>query len=100
LIWDLRDISSIDLCWSADTLDIDYVCCECDPCSDPCREWLFKNVGIGSATVRYTNCNGVLSTATIAQGQTQIICGLASYPPSVLSGGVLITVSQECGCRD
>jgi hypothetical protein len=100
LIWDLRDISSIDLCWSADTLDIDYVCCECDPCSDPCREWLFQNVGIGTATVRYTNCNGVLSTATIAQGQTQIICGLASYPPSVLSGGVLITVSQECGCRD
>jgi hypothetical protein len=23
------------LCWSADPLDVDYVCCDCDPCSEP-----------------------------------------------------------------
>jgi hypothetical protein len=99
LIWDLRSNYEIDLCWSSDPLDIDYVCCDCDPCSDPCREWSLQNVGLGSATVRYTDCGGVLRTAIIPQGQTQIICGLASYPPIILSGGVYITITQECGCR-
>jgi len=99
LVWDLRDINEIDLCWSADPLDIDYVCCDCDPCSDPCREWSLQNVGLGTATVGYTDCNGIPQTATITEGQTQIICGLASDSPYVISGGVYITISQECGCR-
>lgn len=99
LVWDLRDINEVDLCWSADPLDIDYVCCDCDPCSDPCREWSLQNVGLGTATVGYTDCNGVPATATITEGQTQIICGLASDPPYIMSGGVYITVSQDCGCR-
>jgi len=99
LIWDLRDSNQENLCFSSNPLDIDYVCCDCDPCSDPCREWSLQNVGIGSATVRYTNCNGVITTATIPQNQTQIICGLSSYAPTILSGGVYITITQECGCR-
>jgi hypothetical protein len=99
LIWDLRSNYEVGLCWSSDPLDIDYVCCDCDPCSDPCREWSLQNVGLGSATVRYTDCSGVLRTATIPQGQTQIICGRPSFPPTVLSGGVYITITQECGCR-
>jgi hypothetical protein len=99
LIWDLRSNYELNLCWSADPLDIDYVCCDCDPCTDPCREWSFHNVGLGSATVRYTDCNGIIRTAGISQGRTEIICGLASYPPIVLSGGVYITITQECGCR-
>jgi len=99
LVWDLRDINEIDLCWSADPLDIDYVCCDCDPCSDPCREWSLQNVGLGTATVGYTDCNGIPQTATITEGQTQIICGLASDSPYITSGGVYITVSQDCGCR-
>jgi hypothetical protein len=99
LIWDLRSNNEVDLCFSADPLDVDYVCCDCDPCSDPCREWSLQNVGVGSATVKYTNCSGVITVATIPQGQTQIICGLSSYPPIVTSGGVYITITQECGCR-
>jgi len=100
LIWDYRTFNEVDLCWSASTADIDYVCCECDPCSDPCREWTFQNVGIGTATVSYRDCSGVNRTATILQNATQIICGLASVNPTVISGGVLIEVSQECGCRE
>ena len=99
LIWDLRSNYELNLCWSADPLDIDYVCCDCDPCSDPCREWSFQNVGLGSATVRYTDCNNDIRTVGISQGRTEIICGLSSYPPTVLSGGVYITITQECGCR-
>jgi hypothetical protein len=100
LVWDLRDSQETNLCWSANPLNIDYVCCDCDPCTDPCREWSFKNVGVGSAVVNYTNCNGVPQVATILQGTTQIICGLASVLPTVISGGVIITISQECGCRE
>ena len=100
LVWDLRKSYLVDLCWSADPLDIDYVCCECDPCIDPCREWSLQNAGEGSASVRYTNCNGVVQTQVINEGATQLICGLASVAPLVISGGVVITISQECGCRE
>jgi hypothetical protein len=99
LVWDLRSKYEVNLCFSEDPLDVDYVCCDCDPCTDPCREWSLQNVGSGSATVRYTDCNGTIRTVSISQGRTQIICGLASYPPTVLSGGVYITITQECGCR-
>jgi hypothetical protein len=100
LVWDLRKSYRVDLCWSGDPLDVDYVCCDCDPCSDPCREWSLKNVGEGTATVGYTDCNGVPQIATIPEGTTQIICGIASDAPYVMSGGVIITISQECGCRE
>jgi hypothetical protein len=100
LIWDLRNIYEIPLCYSSNPLNVDYVCCDCDPCTDPCREWSLQNVGIGTATVNYTDCNGVPQTATISQGLTSIICGLSTVPPLVISGGVIITVTQECGCRD
>jgi hypothetical protein len=100
LVWDFRNSSEVSLCYSSDPLDVDYVCCECDPCTDPCREWSLQNVGVGTATVNYTNCAGVPSVSTIPQGTTRIICGRASATPSVISGGVIITISQECGCRD
>jgi len=76
------------------------VCCYCDPCEDPCREWTLQNVGDGSAIVNYANCEtGGRAEITIPTGQTRIICGRALTPPSVFVGGVIITVSQECGCR-
>jgi hypothetical protein len=100
LVWDLRDTQEANLCWSADPLDIDYVCCDCDPCTDLCREWSLQNVGVGYALVQYTDCNGIAREAVILQGTTQIICGLSSDAPTVTSGGVIITISQECGCRE
>lgn len=100
LVWDLRTSHEAALCFSSEPTEIDFVCCECDPCNDPCREWSFQNVGVGSATVRYTDCNGSIRTVGISQGRTEIICGLASYPPIVLSGGVYITIKQECGCSE
>jgi hypothetical protein len=96
----LRKSYLVDLCWSADPLDIDYVCCDCDPCSDPCREWSLQNVGEGVASVSYTDCSGVVQTITIDEGLTIIICGLSTVAPLVIAGGVIITVSQECGCRE
>jgi hypothetical protein len=100
LIWDLRNYSEINLCWNGDPLNVDYVCCDCDPCSDPCREWSLQNVGEGTATVEYTDCNGEPQIATILEGLSVVICGLASDPPMVISGGVYITVKQECGCSE
>lgn len=100
LVWDFRNSSDVTLCYSEDPLDIDYVCCDCDPCESPCREWSLQNVGEGTATVNYINCVGEPSVATILEGTTQIICGLASDPPSVVAGGVIVTVTQECGCRE
>jgi hypothetical protein len=100
LVWDFRNVHEVPLCWSEDPLDVDYVCCECEPCDSPCREWSLQNVGEGSSSVRYTNCNGVVQTITINEGTTRFICGLASVAPLVITGGVIITVSQECGCSE
>jgi len=101
LIWDLRSSYKVSLCYSEDPLDVFNVCCYCDPCEDPCREWTLQNVGDGDAVVRYTDCvTGKPTSITIGPGQTRILCGLSSgEPPYVESGGVIITVSQECGCR-
>lgn len=101
LIWDLRSSYEVSLCYSIDPLDVFTVCCYCDPCDDPCREWTLQNVGEGDAVVQYTGCLEPPTTyeVTIEQGRTEIICGRTLDPPYVLSGGVIITVSQECGCK-
>lgn len=100
LVWDFRNVHEVPLCWSENPLDVDYVCCDCDPCDSPCREWSLQNVGEGVASVRYTDCSGIVQTITIDEGLTRIICGLSTVAPLVIAGGVIITVSQECGCRE
>ena len=97
LIWDFRNSAPVDLCYS-ETEDITLLCCECNPCLDPCKSWSFRNVGEGSAQIEYTDCNEDVQTLTIAEGETEIICALSSVLPEVLSGTLLITVVQECGC--
>ena len=100
LVWDLRTSHEASLCFSSEPTDVEFVCCECDPCDDPCREWTVQNVGEGNAVVGYRDCNGVTQTLTISEGLTRIICGLASTVPAISSGKVIITVSQECGCSE
>ena len=100
LIWDLRNFSEANLCYSEDALNVNFVCCECDPCEDPCRDWSLQNVGEGTAIVNYTDCEGEPASVNILEGSTQIICGLASDPPTVVVGGVYITASLNCGCSE
>jgi hypothetical protein len=98
LIWDFRNSNPVNLCYSKGVVNIQEICCECDPCSEPCKSWSFRNVGEGSAQIEYTDCNEDVQTLTIAEGATEIICALSSVIPEVLSGTLLITVVQECGC--
>ncbi len=67
-------------------------------------EIAYQNIN-GHATVLAEAASGNIPAipsviATIPEGTTQFICGLASVAPLVISGGVIITVSQECGCRE
>ena len=98
LIWDFRNSEPVNLCYSATSDGVATICCDCDPCSDPCKTWMFKNVGEGTAQVQYTDCNGVVRVLSINQNTKQQVCALASVLPTVLSGNLLITVVQECGC--
>jgi hypothetical protein len=98
LIWDFRNSEPVSLCYSATSDGVATICCDCDPCSDPCKAWMFKNVGSGTAQVQYTDCNGVVRVLSINQNTKQQVCALASVLPTVLSGNLLITVVQECGC--
>jgi hypothetical protein len=100
LIWDFRNSHEVGLCYSSDPLDIDFVCCDCNPCSDPCKEWILQNVGEGDAVVHYVDCSGTPRSTTISEQTSQIICSLASDIPEIISGGVIVTVSQECGCSE
>ncbi len=100
LIWDLRSYAEVNLCWSIDPLNVNYVCCECEICNETCRDWSLQNVGEGTATVNYTDCDGEPASVEIEEGLTKIICGLASDPPTVVVGGVYISVSQDCGCKN
>jgi len=95
LIWDLRDIQELDLCYGEIPTD---VCCDCEPCTDPCKEWTLQNVGVGVANVSYTDCDGLPQVVTLLEDSTLTIC-VSGEPPYVMSGGVVVTVSQECGCR-
>jgi len=98
LIWDFRNSVPVDLCYSATADGITTICCECDPCSEPCKTWGFSNVGEGIAQVQYTDCNGVVRTISINEQESSTACALSSVLPEVISGTLLITVIQECGC--
>lgn len=98
LIWDFRNSVPVELCYSATSDGITTICCDCDPCTDPCKTWMFKNVGEGTAQVQYTDCDGVVQFLAINESRKQQVCALASVLPEVLSGSLLITVVQECGC--
>lgn len=98
LIWDFRNSVPVDLCYSATSDGITTICCDCDPCTDPCKSWSFRNVGEGTAQVEYTDCNGVVQFLPIEEKKTEVVCALATVLPEVLSGSLLITVVQECGC--
>lgn len=98
LIWDFRNSEPVDLCYSSTEDGIAVICCECDPCDDPCKAWNFRNVGEGIAQVQYTDCNGARQVISINEKANETVCALASVLPKVLSGTLLITVVQECGC--
>jgi hypothetical protein len=40
IIWDLRKATEVQMCY-ADTLE--EVCCECEPCTEPCSYYVFSN---------------------------------------------------------
>ena len=100
LIWDFRNSEPVNLCYSETESGLSTICCDCDPCSDPCKSWSFANVGEGTASVSYTNCSGTPIIVNIEEQESVLACAMSKSIPQVLSGNVLITVVQECGCPD
>jgi len=98
LIWDFRNSVPVDLCYSSTSDGIATICCDCDPCDDPCKSWNFRNVGEGVAHVQYRDCDGVIQDVYINEKGNETVCALASAIPQIISGSLLITVVQECGC--
>ena len=98
LIWDFRNSEPVDLCYTSTEEGIAEICCECTPCEDPCKSWNFRNVGEGVAQVQYRDCRGVIQNVYINEKQNETVCALASSLPQIISGSLLITVVQECGC--
>lgn len=95
LIWDYREATPLDLCNGA---TIDDVCCNCNPCIDPCSAWNVDATS-ASADVRYMDCaTETLTTVTVLIGEPITICGLSSFEPVIVSGTANITLIQECGC--
>jgi hypothetical protein len=40
VIWDLRRATEAQLCYGA---TLDDVCCDCEPCTEPCSSYVFTN---------------------------------------------------------
>lgn len=96
LIWDYRQSTPIELCYSTETtLD---ACCGCSGgCLDPCWNWMYTDSGSGS-TLSYSLCGGGTTEVEVAASQVYFMCATINTTPTIISGTGELTLDQECGC--
>lgn len=91
LIWDLRNASPVDLCYSE--TDKESACCECY-CSQECKTFELDFSTNGSYS--YNDCEtGNLLTVSVTSG-TVTVC--SRQIPVILTGSATIT-ETDCGCE-
>ena len=97
LIWDYRQSTPIELCYSAeDTLD---ACCGCSGgCTEGCWNWMYVDSGSGS-TLSYDLCgSGTPTEVEVPASQVVFMCAVIDTVPTIVSGTGELTLDQECGC--
>ena len=97
LIWDYRQSTPIELCYSTeDTLD---ACCGCDGgCTEGCWNWMYADSGSGS-TLSYDSCgSGTPTEVIVPASQVVFMCAVIYTVPTIVSGTGDLTLDQACGC--
>lgn len=100
IIWDLRRSTESQLCYGA---TLDDVCCNCEPCTEPCSSYLFLNplTAAGDAKVYFplgTCYDPTAFSQVIAPGDSYSFCltnGVTNY---VILEGEPITYMESCYC--
>ena len=102
LIWDLRSMSNVSLCYDPES--ITNICCECEPCSTECISYYINNIGNTTATVvfNFGTCRGTepytVSLPVESEGIT--VC-VKDGPYDVTQGMVSLTpVNCDCECEE
>lgn len=95
LIWDFRNSTPAELCYSDEK--IDDVCCNCDPCGSPCSTWrIYAGTDL---TFGYYDCeaNSYITSGMLA-GDEQTFCARSWFTPTIVEGEGSLELLQECGC--
>jgi hypothetical protein len=100
VIWDLRRATEAQLCYGA---TLDDVCCDCEPCTEPCSSYVFLNPSteVDDAIVEFplgTCFDPTVFTQVIAPGDSYSFCltnGVTNY---VVIEGEPITYMESCYC--
>lgn len=104
LIWDLREPTSVNLCYDPES--IETVCCTCTTCDDPNYPRCSTSIAYAytEMVVGYYACTTITVPeyieTTIPAGTEYIICWTSWFTPRIISGEGSIELTNECGCFD
>jgi hypothetical protein len=95
LIWDFRNSTPVDLCYSATS--IEDVCCSCSSCEDPCSTW--RAYAYETMTIGYYDCTtNDYDTIVVTSGDETTFCARSWFNPTIIEGDGSLELLQECGC--
>ena len=95
LIWDFRNSTPVELCYSEET--IEDVCCSCSSCEDPCSAWIAY--AYETMTIGYYDCTtSSYNERVIPAGDDGGFCTRSWFTPTIISGSGSLELIQECGC--
>lgn len=102
LIWDLRSVSNVSLCYDPES--ITNICCECESCSTECISYYINNIGSGEAKVTFDfgTCRGTepYTVSLPAESEGITVC-VKDGPYEVTQGMVSLTpVKCDCECEE
>jgi hypothetical protein len=96
LIWDFRNSTPVELCYSEET--IEDVCCGCSSCEDPCSTW--TAYAYETMTIGYYDCTtNSYDELVVTAGDDNTFCARSWFTPTIISGSGSLELTQECGCR-
>ena len=95
LIWDFRNATPVELCYSEDK--IAEVCCDCTPCGSPCSTWgIYAGTNL---TIGYYDCElNLYTTIELLAGESENFCARSWFTPTVTTGEGNLQLLLECGC--
>ena len=102
LIWDLRNSSISNLCYSefGEPEDLFALCCDCAPCGEECIAYQFTNLSATETADVYLPsglCGGREATVTLDPREVVTLC-INNAPFYIASGDVSIEL-RDCGCK-
>lgn len=99
-IWDLRSSTEVQLCTSD---NLEAVCCECDPCTEPCSSYVFTNPSTETDDAIIllplgTCFDPTAIVVTLAPGDSVTYCLPNAGKNYIISEGNPVIYMESCFC--